>query len=90
MNKLIGLVLVSIFSLTGCGADEDVNSKTFYMENEKARIAKLEYCNDRTDKKVIDQNCVNASSANTQLKTDLIKGDGIAIDYSKLEKKSTK
>lgn len=88
MNKAIEIILASILllSLSGCN-DEDVKSKDFYMQNEKARITKVKYCNDRPDKKIIDQNCINALDANAQLKTEQFRGEGIPIDYSAIKKK---
>jgi hypothetical protein len=84
MNKLIEITLASILllSLSACIDEEDVKTKSFYIQNDKARIEKVESCSEKPDKQLTDQNCINSHSANSQLKQELIRDKGIVVDYS--------
>lgn len=84
MNKLIGLALVVMFGLTGCG-EEKINSKSFYVGHEAERIEKLKDCEEYTNKQ-LEPNCINAHQARSQINKDIMNRDGIKIDYSSLEK----
>jgi len=84
MNKSIYL-LTALSLLTGCGVDEKINSKSFYIENETARTEKLKYCDEYPNKQS-EPNCINAHEARTQITSNQMKNNGIVVDYSSLEK----
>ncbi len=82
MKKYLGLMLAVVFLSTGC-SDEEIKSKTFYMENEIALSERLEYCEANPDRKITDSNCINALDAKAQIKINKMGNVGVTVDYSK-------
>ncbi len=82
MKKYLGLILAVVFLLTGC-SDEEIKSKTFYMENETALSERLEYCEANPDRKITDSNCINALDAKAQIRINKMGAVGVTVDYSK-------
>lgn len=68
MQKLI-LIISTCSILSAC--EEAVQSKSFYVENDAARKAKLAWCADRPDVEYSSGNCLNANEALIQLKKEV-------------------
>ena len=60
MQKLI--LIISTCSIL-CACEEAIEPKSFYMENDTARKAKLVWCADRPDQMDANGNCFNAGIA---------------------------
>lgn len=68
MQKLI--LIISACSIL-CACEEVIEPKSFYMENDTARKAKLVWCADRPDAEYSSGNCLNANEALIQLKKEV-------------------
>lgn len=69
MQKIF-LILTACSLLSACG--ETVEPKSFYVENDAARKARLVWCADRPDAEYTSGNCLNAGIA-LQEKIEILK-----------------
>ena len=68
MQKII--LMISACSIL-CACEEAIEPKSFYMENDAARKAKLAWCADHPDAEYSSGNCHNANKALIQLKKEV-------------------
>lgn len=87
MFKKLLIAAVTLAVTAGCN-DEKIISEEFYFNNKVERLAKVEYCENNPDEKLVSKNCLNALSANANIKMDAmtgVAGKGIDVDYSAAE-----
>lgn len=83
MLRYLSLSLLAIL-LVGCGeAQETTYDIDYYKTHEKERLDKLEWCKKSSERSALT-NCLNASGAKSDLKVELMFGEG--FKRTKIEK----
>ena len=68
MKYLIYIAMASVVGLTGCGGSGEVKTKSYYIENDDERIARVKHCKELPNEKLYDANCINALDAEAAIK----------------------
>ena len=85
MQKLI--LIISVCSIL-CACEEAIEPKSFYMENDAARKAKLVWCADHPDAEYSSGNCLNAGIA-LQEKIEALKDNRKLIRQQRWDTRSS-